>query len=83
MTDAQIITVVIALIASLGAVTYNNSRLTDVGKRIDDLRDSFNKRLDDMNRYVDDKFEAANQRAESNFTLLMERLQRMEDNLTR
>jgi adenylosuccinate synthase len=83
MTDAQMISIVIAIIASLGALVYNNSRITDVGKRIDDLRDGFNKRLDDMNRHVDDKFEAANQRAESNFNLLMERLQRMEDNLTR
>ena len=72
MTDAQMISIVIAILASLGAVVYNNSRITDVGKRIDDLRDALNKRFDDVNRHVDDKF-----------NLMLERLQRMEDNLTR
>lgn len=64
MTDTQVITIVIALIASVGAVMYNNSWITDVGKRIDDLRDA-------VNTHIDDKF-----------SLLMERLQRMEDNIT-
>ena len=58
MTDAQMVTIAIAIIASLGAVTYNNSRITD-------LRDS-------VNRHIGDKF-----------NLLVEKLGRMEDNLTR
>ena len=47
MTDTQMIT--IALIASLGAVVYNNSRITD-------LRDVMNNRFNDVNRHIDDKF---------------------------
>ena len=93
MTDTQVITIVITILASIGALVYNNSRIsdlridvgsritdtgnrvdelrTDVNKRVDELRTDVNKRLDDVNRHIDDKF-----------SLLMERLQRMEGNLT-
>ena len=75
MTDAQMITIVIAIIASLGAVVYNNSRITDlrdtINRRFDDFKDAVNKRFDGVNGHIDDKFD-----------LLMERLQRMDNNLT-
>ena len=41
------ITIAIAIIASLGAVVYNNSRITDMGKRIDDLNGSLTRQIDD------------------------------------
>jgi hypothetical protein len=49
MTDGQMITLAVVFVAAMGSILYNNSRITDVGKRIDDLRDS-------VNRHIDDKF---------------------------
>ena len=72
MTDTQVITIVIAILASLGAVVYNNSRITDSGKRIDDLRDMMNQRFNDVNRHIDDKF-----------SLLSQQMARMEEKIMR
>ena len=60
MTDTQVLTIVIAILASLGALIYNNSRITDVGKRIDDQHDLLGRRIDDLRagltRHIDDKY---------------------------
>lgn len=69
MTDAQMITLVVAMLAIFGATLFNNSRITD-------LRDSLNRRLDDqsvsINRHIDDKF-----------ALLSQQMKTMEDNIMR
>lgn len=58
MTDAQMITIAVAVLVVFAGTIYNNSRITD-------LRDSVNRRIDD------------------NTKIVLERMQRMEDNLTR
>jgi hypothetical protein len=53
MTDAQMITLAVAILAVFAGTIFNNSRITD-------LRDSVNRRLDDsrdsVNRHIEDKF---------------------------
>lgn len=49
MNDSQIISIAIIFVAALGSIMFNNSRISDMGKRIDDLRDS-------LNQHIDDKF---------------------------
>jgi hypothetical protein len=53
MTDAQMITLMVAILALFAGTLFNNSRITD-------LRDSMNRRFDDfrndINRHIDDKF---------------------------
>lgn len=93
MTDTQILTVVIALIAAVGAILWNNSRISDIGKRIDEQRDSLGKRIDEqrdsLGERIDEqrdslnkRFDDVNRHINDKFALVMERLDRMEDNLT-
>jgi low affinity Fe/Cu permease len=60
MTDAQMITLAVAILAIFAGTLFNNVRISDMGKRIDDLRDSMNRRLDDhrdsINQHIEDKF---------------------------
>ena len=54
LTDTQIMTLAVAIIIPTAAVIYSRSSITDVQKRIDDLKDSMNKRLDDSSQRMDD-----------------------------
>jgi hypothetical protein len=45
MTDAQMITLAVAILAVFGGTLFNNSRIGDMGKR-----------FDDVNQHIDDKF---------------------------
>lgn len=65
MNDSRITAIAIIFVAALGPIMYSNSRITDlrndvgkrfdnVGKCIDDLRDS-------VNRHIDDKFNLLSQ----------------------
>ena len=49
MTDAQMITLAVAILAVFAGTLFNNSR-------IGDLRSTMDKRFDDANRHIDDKF---------------------------
>ena len=68
MTDAQMVTLAVAILAVFAGTLFNNSRIADVGKRFDDV----GKRFDDVNRHIDDKF-----------ALLSQQMKNMEDNLMR
>lgn len=46
MTDAQMVTLAVAILAVFAGTLFNNSRIGDV-----------NRRFEDMNRHIDDKFE--------------------------
>jgi hypothetical protein len=69
MTDAQMITLAVAILAIFGATLFNNSRITD-------LRDSVNRRLDDQR-------DAINQHIDDKFGLLSQQIKTMEDNIMR
>ena len=71
LPDAQLITFAAAFCAAIVAVLYNNSRITDLRSDMNGRFADVGKRFDDMNRHIDDKFE-----------MMMERMQRMEDNIT-
>jgi D-hexose-6-phosphate mutarotase len=81
MTDAQMITLGVAILAIFAGTLFNNSRISDMGKRIDDLRDSVNRRLDDQNRRLDDHRDSINQHIEDKFRLLDAKLDRIIDML--
>ena len=49
MTDAQMVTLAIAILAVFAGTLFNNSRITD-------LRAGMDRRFDDINRHIDDKF---------------------------
>lgn len=72
MTDAQMITLAVAILAVFGGTLYNNSRITD-------LRDSVSRRLDDMSK----RFEDANRHIDDKFALLSQQMKTMEDNIMR
>lgn len=83
MTDAQMITLAVAIIAVFAGTLYNNGRITD-------LRDSLNRRIDDKFatldvRFaaVDVKFAALSQNFDSKFELLSLQLKTMGDNIMR
>ena len=58
MTDTQLLTVAITLLAIFIAMLVNNHRMsdlrTDVGTRIGDLNREFGQRFVDTNRHIDD-----------------------------
>ncbi len=83
MTDTQVLTIVIAILVSLGALVYNNSRITDVGKRVDDVRTDVGKRIDDLGRRIDDLRDSVNLHIDDKFHLLSQRLKTMEENIMR
>lgn len=40
MTDAQILTLALAVIVPLSMLLYSNSRITDMGRRVDDAKET-------------------------------------------
>ncbi len=49
MRDAQMVTLVVAILAMFAGTMFNNSRIGDVNARIIDLKT-------DLHRHIDDKF---------------------------
>ena len=45
MTDSQILTIALAIIFPVTALIYSNSRVSDLGKRMDEKFDGLEKRL--------------------------------------
>ncbi|MGH9581685.1 MAG: hypothetical protein ACRD4O_01975 [Bryobacteraceae bacterium] len=75
MTDAQMVTLAVAILAVFAGTLFNNSRIGDMGKRFDDINRRFedtNKRFDSVNQHIDDKF-----------ALLSQQMKHMEDNIMR
>jgi hypothetical protein len=76
MTDAQMITLAVAILAIFGATLFNNSRITD-------LRDSVNRRLDDHRGLINLRFDDVIQHIDDKFALLSQQMKTMEDNIMR
>ena len=64
MTDAQIISISITVLAILAGSLNNNARISDMAGRFTDLNTHINSRFGDVNRRIDDS--AALLRAEMN-----------------
>ena len=79
MTDTQLVTIVIAILASIGALFYNNSRISDLRADIGKHIDSLNKRLDDVNRHIEERFDDVNRHIENKYQLLDRKLDRILD----
>jgi hypothetical protein len=86
VTDTQIISIALIFVAAIGSIMYNNSRIgdlrTDVNGRLGDLRTAMEGRFSSVDKRIDDLRDSVNQHIDDKFNLLMERLPRMEDNLT-
>ena len=54
MTDTQLLTVAITLVAIFIAMLVNNHRMTDLRTDVGLRFEAVDKRLDDMNRHIDD-----------------------------
>jgi len=54
LTDLQILTIAIAIILPVASLIYSNSRVTDLGKRMDDKFDGLEKRLSEK---IDNAFD--------------------------
>ena len=83
MTDTQVLTIVIAILASLGTLVYNNSRITDVGRGVDDVRTDVGRLIDDMGKRIDDLRDSLNLHIDDKFNLLSQQLKTMEENTMR
>jgi len=60
VTDAQIITIAVTVVAILAGTLFNNSRLGDMNNRFSDINNRFsdmNNRFGDTNRRIDDSKE--------------------------
>lgn len=72
MNDTQILTLVITLLGIFAASWFNNSRIGDISKRIDDMRDVLRAEM---------KADRAEIKGE--ITQIMHRIERMDDNIAR
>ena len=92
MTDAQMITIAVAILVVFTGTLYNNSRITDLrdslNRRLDDRFADINKRFDsidtrfeDLIRHFDDKFALIDAKLDRILEILADhetRLQRLE-----
>ena len=69
---------------------YQNSRMNDLGKRIDDVKGSLDKRIDDLKGSIDKRFDDMGKRFDdlkdyikSEFKRVDERIERLESPLAR
>lgn len=72
MTDAQMVTLVVAILAMFAGTMFNNSRIGDVNSRMGDLNGRITDLKSDLHRHIDDKF-----------ALLIQQMRTMEDNILR
>lgn len=85
MTDAQMITLMVAILALFVGTLFNNSRITDlrdsVNRRLDDHRNDMNKSFGEIYRRIDDKFALLDAKLDRILDLVADhetRLQRLE-----
>jgi hypothetical protein len=62
---------------------YQNSRMGDLGRRIDDLKGSIDKRIDDLKGSLDKRFDDLKDCIKSEFKRADERIDRLESPLAR
>jgi hypothetical protein len=62
---------------------YQNSRINDLNRRIDDLKASFDKRFDDLKASIDKRFDDMKDYIRSEFKRVDERIDRLESPIVR
>ncbi len=62
---------------------YQNSRMNDLGRRIDDVKASLDKRIDDLKGSIEKRFDDLKDYIKSEFKRVDERIDRLESPLAR
>ncbi len=83
MTDAQMITLGVAILAIFAATLFNNARISDMKSLLSDRLSDTNGRISDGNRHIDDKFANVHRNIDDKFALLSMQIKTMEENLLR
>jgi hypothetical protein len=72
MTDAQMVTLAVAILAVFAGTIFNNSRITDLRNDMNSRFGDMSGRFADISRHIDDKF-----------ALLSQQMKAMEENIMR
>jgi hypothetical protein len=83
MTDAQMVTLAVAILAVFAGTLFNNSRISDMKSLLSDRLSDTNLRISDGNRRTDDKIADVHRNIDDKFALLSRQMKTMEDNILR